>query len=65
MTWKNCYSLAAKLSLIYRIPQILQLQISAFGFYRILLMKKIILQEDCERHLDRFFAQKETKGGES
>ena len=60
---KNCYSLAGKFWFISPIHQILHLQVSIyFGLYKILLKEKISTSpEDCKRHLEQFFAQKEKK----
>ena len=62
MTKQKCYSLAGKLWFICCIHQTLQLQMSIyFGLYKILLMKNSNSLEDCKRHLEQFFAQKDRK----
>ena len=59
---KNCYILAGKFWFICHIHQTLHLQISIYlGLYKILLLKIFSSLEDCKRHLDQFFAQKNKK----
>ena len=60
---KNCYSLAGKFWFIHQIHQTLHFGISTyFGLYKILLMEKNFNSlEDCKRHLEQFFPQKDKK----
>ena len=62
-TGKNCYRLSGKFWFIHRIHQTLHLQFSInLGPYKILLMEKNFSSlEDCKRHLEQFFPQKDKK----
>ena len=62
---KNCHSLTGKFWVIYHIHQTLHIWLSIYlSLYKILLMEKNFNPlEDCKRHLEECFVQKDKKFG--
>ena len=59
---KNCYSMAGKFQFIHRMHHTSYLQNSIyFSLQNSLKGKSISSLEDCKRHLEQFFAQKDKK----